>query len=448
MPSPLLNNHPTAALLRKLAKAEAAGLTRAQVETLYRDQGLSNTELAATLRATYGQAFNRGEMTALLLHYSIPLRTAEEIEERRQAKIKAAYEAKTQEDLRIYTREALDRLLSEEQQEETLRLYGNGVGLRTIASHFNVSETAVRKVLEYNDVPLKAMRTSYKELLKQLALLGWDKARINSEYNGEMNRSPQEMATVLTQALGQEVTSRQFERMVRELGIQKPKELLAAKQGARSREELKESLARLEKAGHTSPQKLAAYFEAHKALTYEGLAAELNSKLLPTEPQFTTRWLERHMTPHLDSERMKGTSRAELSLKAELTRMLPAGVTLKSHERSLIYPYEVDLYLPELALAIEFNGTYWHSDKFLQLSHNMTAEDYHRLKQEKCAAKGVRLVFVWESDWEAPLLNELIVVQLASLLKDRIAPAPLLERLARPVTLPARHAHLFKPEEG
>ena len=35
-----------------------------------------------------------------------------------------------------------------------------------------------------------------------------------------------------------------------------------------------------------------------------------------------------------------------------------------SNARSIISPYEVDIYLPELKLGIEFNGVFWHSEKF------------------------------------------------------------------------------------
>lgn len=34
---------------------------------------------------------------------------------------------------------------------------------------------------------------------------------------------------------------------------------------------------------------------------------------------------------------------------------------LKTHDRTLIKPYELDIVIPELYLAIEFNGVYYHS---------------------------------------------------------------------------------------
>lgn len=34
---------------------------------------------------------------------------------------------------------------------------------------------------------------------------------------------------------------------------------------------------------------------------------------------------------------------------------------LQRRNRQLIKPYELDIVIPELHLAIEFNGSYWHS---------------------------------------------------------------------------------------
>jgi hypothetical protein len=39
---------------------------------------------------------------------------------------------------------------------------------------------------------------------------------------------------------------------------------------------------------------------------------------------------------------------------------------LIENDRELIKPYELDIVIPELKLAIEFNGTYWHSEKARQ----------------------------------------------------------------------------------
>lgn len=59
------------------------------------------------------------------------------------------------------------------------------------------------------------------------------------------------------------------------------------------------------------------------------------------------------------------------------------------------------MYVPELKLAFEYNGDYWHSDEAVRLAHPMfkNAGEYHCLKETACAERGVQLFFVWEHEW-------------------------------------------------
>lgn len=69
---------------------------------------------------------------------------------------------------------------------------------------------------------------------------------------------------------------------------------------------------------------------------------------------------------------------------------------------------EVDIYLPDYNVAIEFNGLYWHSEKSSGKKYN-----YHIDKTRVCEAKGVKLIHLFEDTWEyksdivkSRLLNE------------------------------------------
>ena len=66
--------------------------------------------------------------------------------------------------------------------------------------------------------------------------------------------------------------------------------------------------------------------------------------------------------------------------------------TIVENDRSIIVPYELDIYLPELHLAIEFNGLYWHNEEHV-------SSNYHRMKSDLCKEKGVHLIHVFEDDW-------------------------------------------------
>lgn len=62
------------------------------------------------------------------------------------------------------------------------------------------------------------------------------------------------------------------------------------------------------------------------------------------------------------------------------------------NSRKVINPQEVDIYIPDKKLAIEFNGDYWHSEQFKD-------KYYHQNKTIECAKRGVRLIHIFEHEW-------------------------------------------------
>lgn len=61
--------------------------------------------------------------------------------------------------------------------------------------------------------------------------------------------------------------------------------------------------------------------------------------------------------------------------------------------RNIISPYEIDIYLPDYRLAIEFNGAYWHSTEFIHDKY------YHQNKVKLCNNNEIRLLHIWEDEW-------------------------------------------------
>lgn len=55
--------------------------------------------------------------------------------------------------------------------------------------------------------------------------------------------------------------------------------------------------------------------------------------------------------------------------------------------------FEVDVYLPELKIGIEFDGIYWHSEEKGKDRH------YHSRKTETLEADGERMIHVFEDEW-------------------------------------------------
>ena len=66
--------------------------------------------------------------------------------------------------------------------------------------------------------------------------------------------------------------------------------------------------------------------------------------------------------------------------------------TVVAHDRSLI-GREIDLLLPDRQLALECNGTYWHSEL------NGRHKNYHLDKTLACQEQGYELIHIWEHDW-------------------------------------------------
>lgn len=71
--------------------------------------------------------------------------------------------------------------------------------------------------------------------------------------------------------------------------------------------------------------------------------------------------------------------------------------------------YEIDVYLPELNLGFEFNGLYWHSDKFKD-------KFYHIDKTNFFNERGIRIIHIWEDDWV--FRRDIILSQIRNLIGE------------------------------
>lgn len=86
------------------------------------------------------------------------------------------------------------------------------------------------------------------------------------------------------------------------------------------------------------------------------------------------------------------TSKGEVEL-FEFVQSVTEELILTS-DRIQIKPKELDIYIPNLKIAFEFNGYYWHSVK-------VNPDENHRdLKTKLCKEKGITLIHVEEMDWK------------------------------------------------
>lgn len=101
-----------------------------------------------------------------------------------------------------------------------------------------------------------------------------------------------------------------------------------------------------------------------------------------------------------------GTSKSEKELN-EYIKSIYAGELIENN-RTIIHPYELDTYLPEANIAIEYNGLYWHSEKFTK------DKNYHYNKYTRCKELGIQLIQIWEDDWNLrrPIIEKTIAHKL------------------------------------
>jgi hypothetical protein len=76
--------------------------------------------------------------------------------------------------------------------------------------------------------------------------------------------------------------------------------------------------------------------------------------------------------------------------------------------RVLIAPKEIDIWVPEAKVAIEYCGEYWHAAR--KVDDEPFARKRHLEKMRMCEAAGFRLLTVYESEWleRKPVIKRLI----------------------------------------
>jgi len=72
--------------------------------------------------------------------------------------------------------------------------------------------------------------------------------------------------------------------------------------------------------------------------------------------------------------------------------ILSLNINTEIKNRDILDGKELDIYIPNKSIAIEYNGLYWHSEQFVD-------RKYHLNKTELCESKGIKLIHVFEDEW-------------------------------------------------
>jgi hypothetical protein len=83
----------------------------------------------------------------------------------------------------------------------------------------------------------------------------------------------------------------------------------------------------------------------------------------------------------------QGCSKGETQVKKFIEKIYKGKI-----KKGFFDGYELDIYLPDLNLAFEFNGLYWHSEKFKD-------KDYHYNKMKIANKYNIRLIQIFEDEW-------------------------------------------------
>lgn len=106
----------------------------------------------------------------------------------------------------------------------------------------------------------------------------------------------------------------------------------------------------------------------------------------------------------------------EIEIRDYVISLLEKDVEVRCNRRDIIPPLELDVYIPSLGVAIEYNGLPWHSEEFGKDS------TYHLNKTLACNKIGIDLVHIMSLDWESN--KDRMKMILKSILNGDIATLP------------------------
>lgn len=92
-----------------------------------------------------------------------------------------------------------------------------------------------------------------------------------------------------------------------------------------------------------------------------------------------------------------------------------------NNDRKTLKGKELDIYLPDLKLAFEFDGTYWHADSrfynenYYLPAKNKTAKEiweYDNEKDKLAKEIGITIIHIKQYDWENDRINQEKMIKL------------------------------------
>ena len=127
---------------------------------------------------------------------------------------------------------------------------------------------------------------------------------------------------------------------------------------------------------------------------YKPTTLELADKIGYNEPN-TCKLIHKYNAENLVKMGGDWTS----SYESELLELFPEG---EQSNRNALHGKELDILFHEKGIAIEFNGSYWHSDVF-------KSETDHQNKSLMAKAAGIRIIHIFEHEWKDEVTRNKII---------------------------------------
>ena len=101
--------------------------------------------------------------------------------------------------------------------------------------------------------------------------------------------------------------------------------------------------------------------------------------------------------------------------------ILPVNTSIISGDRKILGGLELDIYIPDFKIAIEYNGLFWHSE-----IGGKKYKNYHLNKTNKCNELGIHLIHIFEDEWLYK--NEIVKSKLRTILQQNHSIVPIYAR--------------------
>ncbi len=79
------------------------------------------------------------------------------------------------------------------------------------------------------------------------------------------------------------------------------------------------------------------------------------------------------------------------------------------NNRNIIGPKEIDILIPEINLAVEVDGVYWHSES------KGKDRNYHLFKTAQCEKEGIHLLHIYDIEWNNEIKQKIIKSKISHL---------------------------------